>query len=42
MHLLVLLNGLWELAFEFLPVINAKIQACIKTIDKHAKKLYLA
>ena len=27
---------------EFCPVINAKIEACIKSIGNHAKKSYLA
>ena len=29
---------LWELAFKFHVLINAKIQACIKLIGNHAKK----
>ena len=40
--MLLLQNGLWELVCEFRPVINAKIQACIKSIGNHAKKTYLA
>ena len=41
-HLVLLHNGLWELACEFHLVINAKIQACIKSIGNHEKKSYSA
>ena len=37
-HLLLLQNGLWELACKFHVLINAKIQTCIKLIGNRAKK----
>ena len=40
-HLLLLQNGLWELACKFYVLINAKIQTYIKSIGNHAKKSYL-
>ena len=40
--LLLLQNGIWELACEFSHVINSKMQACIKSIGNHAKKSYSA
>ena len=40
--MLILHNGLWELACEFCPANNAKIQACIKSIGNHVRKSYFA
>ena len=39
--LLLLQNGLWELACKFHVLTNAKIQTCIKFIGNRAKKSYL-